>query len=266
MATHWTQLAVLRIIGGVADAIAMPALLATTASLGKNQPGKFFGILRASQGLSFVVGPTLGAVFSLYSLRAPFLADGVLSLLAFFSAFKLIKGSEKAKPSHDFRALQGILKIFSIPRMYLYLLMGISGLFGYGVLNSFVPIKSQQLGMEAWQIGMILAGGAVIFTCVSFVAGTLSDRYGRRLFVIVSQLIIIIGCAGLVFSNTFISMLIFFCIFCIGEATTFLLSFVYATRVFHEKTIGRSMGIFDSIIDFSLFIAPLMAIAPMSTR
>src|SRR3990172_2262644 len=65
IATDWMQLVILRVVGGIADAIAMPALLVITASLAKDQPGKFFGILRGSQGLSFAVGPALGSIFSL---------------------------------------------------------------------------------------------------------------------------------------------------------------------------------------------------------
>ncbi len=265
VATHWTQLAALRVLGGVADAITMPALLATTASLGKNTPGKFFGILRASQGLSFVVGPALGAAFSLFSLRAPFVADGILSLLAFFVAMRLFKGTEKAKSAHNLGVFHSLRTTFSLPRVYLFLLMGISGLFGHGVLYSFVPIKSQLVGLEAWQIGLILTGGALSFTCVSFVVGTLSDRFGRGLFVMVSQLVIVMGCAGLAFSNAFIPLLIFYSIFCIGEATTFLLSFVYAAEIFSQKHIATSMGAFDSLMDLSLFVAPLLAISMYRT-
>lgn len=62
LATHWMQLTALRVVGGVADAIAMPALLAMAASLGTDQPERFFGILRSSQGLSFVVGPAFGSI------------------------------------------------------------------------------------------------------------------------------------------------------------------------------------------------------------
>lgn len=53
LSTHWLQLVGLRVLGGLADAIAMPALLAITATLGKDRPGRFFGILRGGQGLSY---------------------------------------------------------------------------------------------------------------------------------------------------------------------------------------------------------------------
>ena len=80
MAVHWLQLLSLRIIGDIADAIAMPALLAITASPGGDKPGKFFGILRRRQGLSFVIGPALGGALSFVSLRSLFLVDGISSL------------------------------------------------------------------------------------------------------------------------------------------------------------------------------------------
>lgn len=182
VATDWTQLLILRIAGGIADAISMPALLAVTASLGKAQPGKFFGILRSSQGLSFAIGPALGSLFSLVSIRTPFIADGLFSLVAFVVATALLKDTDKTKPEHDLRLFQGLSSAFSNKRVYIYLLMGISGLFGWGILGSFVPTKAQLLSLEAWQIGLILSGGAFIFSFVSYTVGALSDRFGRKIF------------------------------------------------------------------------------------
>ena len=138
--------------------------------------------------------------------------------------------------------------------------MGISGLFSFGILYSFVPTKAELIGMKPWQIGVILSGGALIFSVVSYTIGTLSDRFGRRLFVIVSQPIIVIAGTGLLLSNRFATLLMFYGLFCIGETITYLLCFVYATEIFDPKYIGASMGAFDSVMDLSLFIAPLIAI------
>jgi DHA1 family multidrug resistance protein-like MFS transporter len=261
VATNWTQLVVLRVIGGIADAIAMPALLAITASLGTEQPGRFFGILRSSQGLSFVVGPALGSIFSVVSLRMPFIVDGLLSLFAFLVAIALLKDTDKVRTEHDLSVFRGLMKTFSDRRVYLYLLMGISGLFGFGILYSFVPTKSQLMGLGAWQIGLILSGGALIFSFISYVVGALSDRFGRRMFVILSQAIIIVSGIGLISSNGFATLLAFYCLFCIGETITYLLCFVYATDIFDQKYIGTSMGAFDSILDLSLFIGPLITVS-----
>ncbi|MFC1953110.1 MFS transporter [Chloroflexota bacterium] len=213
VATHWVQLAVLRVIGGIADAIAMPALLVMTASLGEDQPGKFFGILRGSQGLSFAVGPALGSLFSLISLRTPFIADGLLSLVAFGAAFILLSDREKAVSEHDLSLFRGLKSTFSSNRVYLYLLMGISGFFAWSIQEGFIPTKSHLIGLEAWQIGLIITAGALVFSLVSFSIGSLSDRFGRKLFVVLSQVIMIGSIIGLIYGNSFVTLLLFFSVF-----------------------------------------------------
>jgi len=261
VATHWVQLTGLRVLGGIADAIAMPALLVITVSLSEDQPGKFFGILRGSQGLSFAVGPALGSLFSLASLRTPFIVDGLLSLVAFFAAFVLLKDSDTVKSEHSLSLFRGLKSAFSSGRLYLYLLMGISGFFAWSILGSFVPTKSHLIGLEAWQIGLILTGGALVFSFVSYTVGALSDRFSRKIFVVVSQIVIALSTIGLIYGNDFISLLLFFSFFCIGEAITYLLCFVYASETFDQKYIGTSMAAFDSILDLSLFLGPLIAIS-----
>ncbi|MFC1900436.1 MFS transporter [Chloroflexota bacterium] len=259
-AADWGQLLLLRILAGIADAIALPALLVITSELGKDQPGKFFGILRSSQGLSFVVGPALGSVFSLISLRAPFIADAILSMVAFFAVFRLIKDKKRVQATHNLNAFRGVKNLLKNRAVYKFLLLGISGFFAYGILASFVPTKAQILGLSPWQIGLIMAVGALIHSITSFTVGTVSDRYGRRLFAIISQPVIIISAIALVFCNSFFTILIAFGIFVVGETITFLLSFVYASESFDPEYMGTSMAIFDSLIDLSLVVGPFLGI------
>jgi MFS family permease len=259
-ATDWVQLLLLRILAGLADAIAMPALLVITSELGKDQPGKFFGILRSSQGLSYVIGPALGSAFSLVSLRTPFLADGILSMIAFAAAFRLIKDRDRIKAEHDLSVFKGIGRLLQNRNVYKYLLLGISGMFAYGILASFVPTKSQFLGLTPWQIGTIVSAGALVHSVTSYVTGTLSDRYGRKLFAILSQPVIIIFTIALIFCNGFGSILIVYCLFVVGETVPFLISFVYASETFDREYMGTSMAIFDSIIDLSLAAGPFLGI------
>ncbi len=261
VATDWVQLTILRVIGGLADAIALPALLTITATLGKGRPGKFFGILRSAQGLSFVIAPAVGSVLSLAFLRAPFIVDGVLSLIAGLVSILLMRNTPKASAEHNVSVFRKIGAVFSERRVYLYLLMGVSGLFGFGIFYSFIPAKAQLLGLAPWQVGAILSEGALLFSLVSFVIGSLSDRFGRRMFVIVSQLIIVAGGVGLLYSESFVSLLVFYGLFCVGETITYLLCFVYAAETFGHKHTGTAMGAFDSVLDLSLFVGPMIAIS-----
>ena len=260
VASDWKVLAALRVLGGVADAISMPALLAITSTLGKDSPGRFFGILRGSQGLSFVVGPAIGSGLSLLSLRTPFLVDGVLSLAAFFAAFFLIKEQENVSTDHRFGIFRSLSAAFSDGRVFLYLLLGFAGLFSFGIFSAFVPTKGELIGLSAWQIGLIITTGSITFSASSYLVGNLSDRGGRKPIVIVSLIVVVLSGVGFVYADGFFSLLICYVVYCVGEAVPYLLSFVYATESFEAHYMGAAMGAFDSLMDLSLLIGPLLGV------
>ena len=262
-ASDWVHLVILRVLGGVADAISMPALLAITSTLGKDAPGRFFGILRSSQGLSFVVGPALGAVLSLASLRAPFLVDGLLSLVAFCAAFYLIKGGERASSEHNLGVFRSLGATFGNSRVFVYLLMGFAGLFAFGIFGVFVPTKGEVLGLNAWEIGLILATGSFAFSVSSYFTGVISDKVGRKLYVLASLGLLVLSGVGLVYADSLSLLIGFYVLFCLTNAVPYLLSFVYASEAFDKSYIGAAMGAFDSLMDLSLLIAPLLGVAAL---
>ena len=174
----------------------MPALLAITSTLGRDAPSRFFGILRGSQGMSYVVGPALGAAISLISLRAPFLLDGILSLVAFFAAFYLVKGGERASSEHNLGVFRSIRSTFGDWRVLVYLLLGVAGLFPYGILGTFVPTKGEILGLRSWEIGVILTAGSLAFSLSSFSISVVSGKVGRKLSVLVSLILLVLSGVG----------------------------------------------------------------------
>ena len=108
--------------------------------------------------------------------------------------------------------------------------------------------------------GLIISTGALVHSVTSFSVGSLSDRYGRKLFAIIAQPITIISVVILIFCNGFFPILITYWVFVVGETISFLLSFVYASETFDKRYIGTSMAIFDSIIDLSLAAGPFLGI------
>jgi MFS family permease len=194
-------------------------------------------------------------------LRLPFFVDGLFSLVAFVVAFFLFQDTGKAHAENQLSMFRGIKAVFVQKRVYLYLLLGISGMFSFGILYSFVPTKAELLGLQAWHVGLIIGGGAVIYSSVSYSIGMLSDRFGRYPFVIAAQIGIMISGICLILSQSFLTLFLSYGLFCIAETITFLLSFVYASAVFEKDYIGTSMGIFDSLMDLSLFVGPILAIS-----
>jgi MFS family permease len=177
------------------------------------------------------------------------------------AAYALFKDSDKPTTEHDFRLLRGVASLFSDRRMPIYLLMGVSALFGWAILASFVPSRAAVLGLTAWQIGTILTVSSLVYSLAAYAAGFMSDKYGRKTFVVFSQIMMAAAAFGLMRSNGFVGLLAFYSLFCVGESITYLLCFVYASGAFRQEYMARSMGVFDSVIDLSLLVGPAIAVS-----
>ncbi len=259
LAPHWQALLALRVLGGAADAIAMPALLGLTAEMAQGRQGTFFGVLRGSQGLSFIVAPSIGGWLSLYSLRAPFVVDGLASFAACGVLFAFVRaGRVESEHRLDWREWTAV---FSRWQTWAFALFAAVNNFAFPILAAFLPVKALAMGFEAWQIAVLLAMEAVGFTAASFLVGRFSDRVGRRPFVLVAQPLVFLSCAGLYFSRDLVSMVVWYNLFGLAGGTTFLLGLVMMSDVTPNERAATVLGIFDATIDLVIFIAPLVAIA-----
>ena len=76
--------------------------------------------------------------------------------MAFCAAFYLIKGGERTSSEHNLGVFRSLGATFGNSRVFVYLLMGFAGLFAFGIFGVFVPTKGEVLGLDAWEIGLIL--------------------------------------------------------------------------------------------------------------
>jgi len=258
---HWQLLLVLRILGGAADAVAMPALLGLTAEAAQGRHGSFFGILRSSQGLSFILAPVIGGWLSLWGLRIPFVFDGMLSMLVcVILILTMHDWGSVTGTAHSIDQLRQLKTIFMDRRVYALALFGIANNFAFPILAAFVPTKGQLLGLAPWQISLLLASEAATYTITAYLVGWLSDRWGRRPFVIVAQPLIIVACFGLALSYNWLDLSAFYALFGIGSSMTFLMSSVMMADITPANRCAAVLGAFDAAIDLMLFAAPAMAL------
>jgi len=261
LAASWSQLLVMRILGGIADAVAMPALLGLTVEISCGRQGTFLGALRSAQGLSFLLGPAIGGAISLVSVRAPFFADAGLSLAACVLLVGLVPAQTvRPKETPSVALLRGLRTLFSDRRFYAFALFGAVNNVAFPVLSAFVPVKARALGADPRQIALLLALEAGCFSLASWFAGKASDRFGRRPFVILAQPCIVIACLGLALASTWPSMLPWFALYGLGGGTTFLLGLVMAADVTPGDGAAIVLGAFDAAIDLFLFAAPALAL------
>jgi MFS family permease len=268
LAGDWRWLLAMRILGGAADAVSMPALLGLTAEISKGRKGTFFGVMRSAQGLSFVLGPAIGGLLSLVSLRAPFLADAALSsvaclLLVTSMPAVVSAGAEGTQPAqgHHWAQLKRLRSLFAERRFYAYaLFVGVNNV-AYPVLAAFVPVKARTLGAKPGQISVILMMEAICFSLACWWVGGASDRWGRRPFVIAAQPGVLLACLGLALARRWPSLIGWYALYGLAGGTTFLLGLVMAADVTPEADAAGVLGAFDASVDLLMLVAPVVALA-----
>lgn len=262
LATNWRWLLGMRILGGVADAVSMPALLGLTAEIGEGRPGAFFGALRSAQGLSFILGPTIGGALSLVSLRMPFLVDAALSLGACALLVIFVRTEVPGRgEGHGWAQLRRLRTLFTDRRFYALALFCAVNNVAFPVLAAFVPVKARSLGADPRQVSLLLAGEAVCFSLASWFVGRASDRWGRRVFVAAAQPGVFLACLGLALATGWMPMVPWYALFGLAGGTTYLLGLVMAADLVPAADAAGMLGAFDALVDLLLFASPALALA-----
>ena len=262
LAGEWQWLLAMRILGGVADAVSMPALLGLTAELGQGRQGTFFGVLRSAQGLSFMAGPAIGGALSLVSLRAPFVVDAGLSLAACGLLVRLAPpGVVQTTEAHTWAQLRRLKTLFAERRYYAYaLFVGVDNI-AFPVLAAFVPVAARSMGAAPRDIGLMLAVQAACFSLASWLSGRFSDRLGRRPLVIAAQPAVLISCVGLALADSWQGMIAWLALYGLGAGATFVLGLVMAADITPAADSAGTLGAFDAAVDLLIFAAPAVALA-----
>ena len=79
---------------------------------------------------------------------------------------------------------------------------------GFSILIPFLPFFGQQFGAPAWQIGLLLSTNALFGFFFGPIWGSLSDRYGRKPTLLISQLGTLAGFVMMAFSGSLTMMFI----------------------------------------------------------
>src|SRR6185437_835864 len=182
------------------------ALIAS--SVEEKNRGKAFGLESFGDNLGAFLGPLITVVlfFSLQlNIKYIFYLAIVPGLLAFLMIF-LVKGKKtdiKAKSKID-------LHVERFPKIYWKYLM-VTALFGIGnSSNSFLILQIKNDGLSLVNTVLVYAIFNLVAALISYPAGSLSDKFGRKPLLLVSFIIFLVSYLGFAFiSNIFLMGLLF---------------------------------------------------------
>jgi len=117
----------------------------------------------------------------------------------------------------------------------------------------YIPVFARELGVSDVGIGILVAlySSALFFS--SYIFGRASDRFGRKIFIIIGLLAATIAFLLQIFSNNYISLLIIRTLvgFCVGIYPSALVAYVYEKK--------KNMSKFASFGSLGWFVGLLVA-------
>jgi SP family galactose:H+ symporter-like MFS transporter len=145
--------------------------------------------------------------------------------------------------------------------IWMILCSGIGGiLYGYdvGVYSGALPFIKQAISLSTNEIGIIggaVFGGGLLGTIAT---GYLSDKFGRRSMIIVSSILFLIGIAGILLANSFISLLAARLIMGIGVGIVAVAVPSYLSEIAPTHMRGGSVTVFQLFLTLGILLAYLV--------
>lgn len=185
--SYW-QLLVFRGLGGIGSVM---FTVSATALVVRLAPPSIRGRVSSAYGSAFLIGgiggPAVGGALGGFGLRVPFLAYAVALLIAAALVAIFISG-HSLRPAPDAPVLPVMTAREGLQdgAYRAGLVSGFAnGWANFGVRNAILPLfVAANIGKEPWLAGAVLAIYAAANAVGMNVAGRLSDRLGRRPFII----------------------------------------------------------------------------------
>ena len=242
-------------LGAGTRAAPRDALIAS--SVDENDRGRAFGLEGFGDNMGAFLGPLL-AVFFLYSLhvgiRAIFFLAIIPALLAFFMVLLVREHPAvvAAKSKIDFSRRQ-------FPKGYWQYLLVIA-LFGLGnSSNSFLILQTQDIGASLETTILIYAAFNLVAALISFPAGSLSDRLGRKNILLASFAIFLIAYLGFALTQNIILIAALFVFYGAYEGIFRSVGKAFASDFVPEHLRASGIGWYSTTVGLLQLVASVVA-------
>jgi len=246
-----------RFLQGLAAAVTWTVALALICGkFPAQERGGKIGIIGGISAFGLMAGPVVGGVFSEWCGWAlPFYICAFFALLTgigfvFIAIERDKSGDDKAPKPIPWNDARVILSCFAI----------ILGTIGLGVFEPLLPLYV----MERFNVGKALVGILFGFISLSYIVaqpffGGLSDRYGRKPFILAGFAIVALSCLLIILAKSFWSIFIIGGIFGIGLGLLIVPAMALISEAFDSG--GSSYGVSASLYNISLAIG--LALGPL---
>lgn len=216
--------------------------------------------------LGTVSGPVIGGFISeAWGMSAPFYVYGMFGLISLVIITAAVKEAGTEGAAHPANMnITKLLKDYNLMAICFSVL--VTFLIRQGVINTVIPLYAyNNIGMGEVDLGIALGVLAIGNTIMMLVVGKLSDRFGRKTFMVLSLILSAVVILIIPFDKTFLSLVITMGMLgiCLGLAGPVS---AWITDVSKPEDLGGAMGIQRTVGDLGFIIGPILlaAIAGLS--
>jgi MFS family permease len=252
-AQNFAQLLLFRILQGVGLGLLGPSVLGLAA--GFEEKGKSFALYRAANGAGSIFGPIAGGLLGGYSLRIPFLASALAALLAAGTVLALKEVRVAKSEARFWGAISGLA------RNKAFLLVCVAGFvaeLGYVAFDIAIPLAGKGLGLSLSQIGVVLSSYSLSFTLFQVPIGMYAERVSKRRLLVGSALLSAVFFFGLYVARGFLLLVCLMAFLGTTLGAVFIQATALAAELVAQETQAMSLAFFDSLIDLSFVVMPLI--------
>lgn len=254
-----------RILDGISGGNISVAQAVISDSTEKQDRAKWFGVLGASFGFGFVVGPAIGGFLSGISLTAPFLFAAFISLVAtgivaFFLKETLLVTNRENKRMEGLFDLRHLFKALVEP--YVGLVLGTSLLVSIAFsifIIGFQTFTIDVLKLTPREISLLfLIFGVISLPMQGFAVGKLVQKFKEIPLLIAAVIICFFSFVLMGFSQTFLSFAVASVALSIGNSLFTPIISALLSKHTRKEDQGGIMGINQSYVSLGNIIGPLV--------
>jgi len=257
------HLALVRAFHGMSGGLVGPATMSITADYSdRTRKGRAMGFYGMSLAAATLVGYGLsGVIASRLGYKAVFLFGAILLIIGVVLSLLLPankkSGGMTAKTSfgETLKQVKGLLRRKGLTLSYCSIF---AHYFAFGGVVTLLPIYVNNLGMEAFHVGMLLVTFVIMFIIAQFPSGALSDKVGRLIPTIAGLSLSIVSLVVLPSMATFPLLAAVMALYGIGYGILFpSISALVADHTVPEER-GMATGVFHALLTAGVAIgAPL---------
>lgn len=261
------QLAILRVLHGIASATFVPNLMASVIDMSPaEQKGKAIGWYTTATQSGLMIGPIFGGfLLSNFGYEIAFFSSGIIALIALIIAsirFHVIPRKETVKLE-----LETSWSWLKQKALWGALLSPLIMLFGIGTLSAYIPLHVQNFGISATGAGLIITLCYASSAALRVTAGSMSDRIGRQPMIIGGLLLSIIMMALIPQFNSLVLLSIISFCYGIGYGIIQPSGIALTSDLSPRKNLGLAASMFASAVHIGQALGPtaMGAVAEISS-